>query len=220
VPRAVDSVSKDVSIFVSTMVWNIRHGPETERRQTLKIRAFFPSNFGSFSVRGNFGSEGWGFESLRARQVVRKRGRSFGGAEGGFRRCAIVVMEVGVSKPEKKKVLVVEDHPDLRSILVRHIEWMGYAVVQAKDGAAVMEMALNEKPDLILLDIMMPDVDGWQAARTLRANPATQHIPILAVTALFRESDLKRCLEDGCSDYIGKPFNFEQLRQKVQEYIH
>lgn len=125
-----------------------------------------------------------------------------------------------MSKPEDKKILVVEDHPDLRNILVRQIEQMGYAVVQAKDGAAAIEMALKEKPDLILLDIMLPDVDGWQAARALRANPATKQIPILAVTALFRESDLRRCLQDGCSDYIVKPFNFEQLWQKVQEYIH
>lgn len=120
---------------------------------------------------------------------------------------------------ETKKVLVVEDHPDLRTILLRQIERMGFTVILAKDGAEAIELAVREKPHLILMDIMMPEVDGWEAARTLRSHPETRHVPIVAVTALFRESDLRRCLEDGCSDYIVKPFNFEQLRQKVEEYI-
>ncbi|MBI2360755.1 MAG: response regulator [Deltaproteobacteria bacterium] len=120
---------------------------------------------------------------------------------------------------ETKKVLIVEDHPDLRNILRRQIERMGLMVIQAKNGAEAIEIAVREKPHLILMDIMMPDVDGWEAARTLRSHPETQHVPIVAVTALFRESDLKRCFEDGCADYIVKPFNFEQLRQKVEEYI-
>lgn len=120
---------------------------------------------------------------------------------------------------ETKQVLVVEDHPDLRNILIHQVQRMGFSVIQAKNGAEAIEVAVKAKPHLILMDIMMPEVDGWEAARALRSRPETQHVPIVAVTALFRESDLKRCLADGCSDYLVKPFNFEQLRQKVQEYI-
>ncbi|HBA39101.1 MAG TPA: hypothetical protein DCZ05_04995 [Deltaproteobacteria bacterium] len=69
------------------------------------------------------------------------------------------------------------------------------------------------------MDIMMPGMDGWEATRTLRSNPETQDIPILAATALFRESDLKSCIEAGCNDYIVKPFTFQELQGKVKEFI-
>ena len=118
-----------------------------------------------------------------------------------------------------KKVLVVEDHPDMRELLVWQMELMGFTVIPAKHGKEGVEKALQEKPHLILMDIMMPGMDGWEATRILRSNPATQDIPILAATALFRESDLKTCIEAGCNDYIVKPFTFQELRGKIQEYI-
>ena len=118
-----------------------------------------------------------------------------------------------------KKVLVVEDHPDMLAILVWQMERLGFLVIPAKHGKEGVEKAVKEKPHLILMDIMMPGMDGREATRTLRSNPETQDIPILAATALFRESDLRSCLEAGCNDYLVKPFTLEQLQGKVQEFI-
>jgi len=118
-----------------------------------------------------------------------------------------------------KKILIVEDHADMRELLIWQIELMGFMPIPAKHGKEGVEKAVAEQPDLILLDIMMPGMDGWEAARTLRANPETKDIPILAATALFRDSDLKSCLDAGCNGYIVKPFTFQELQGKVREYI-
>jgi len=118
-----------------------------------------------------------------------------------------------------KKVLVVEDHADMRELLIWQIELMGFAAVAAKHGKEAVEKAVTEKPHLILMDIMMPSMDGWEAARALRAQPETKEIPILAATALFRDSDLKSCLEAGCNGYIVKPFTFQELQAKVRELV-
>jgi two-component system, cell cycle response regulator DivK len=118
-----------------------------------------------------------------------------------------------------KKILIVEDHADMRELLTWQIELMGFMPIPAKHGREGVEKAVAEQPNLILLDIMMPGMDGWEAARTLRANPETKDIPILAATALFRDSDLKSCLDAGCNGYIVKPFTFQELQGKVREYI-
>ena len=118
-----------------------------------------------------------------------------------------------------KKILIVEDHADMRELLAWQIELMGFLPIPAKHGKEGVEKAVAEQPNLILLDIMMPGMDGWEAARTLRANPETKNIPILAATALFRDSDLKSCLDAGCSGYIVKPFTFQELQGKVREFI-
>ena len=118
-----------------------------------------------------------------------------------------------------KKVLVVEDHADMRELLIWQIELMGFAAVAAKHGKEAVEKAVTEKPHLILMDIMMPSMDGWEAARALRAHAETKEIPILAATALFRDSDLKSCLEAGCNGYIVKPFTFQELQAKVRELL-
>jgi len=118
-----------------------------------------------------------------------------------------------------KKVLIVEDHADMRELLTWQIELMGFLPIAAKHGKEGVEKAVAERPHLILLDIMMPGMDGWEAARTLRTNAETKDIPILAATALFRDSDLKSCLDAGCNGYIVKPFTFQELQGKVREFI-
>ncbi len=118
-----------------------------------------------------------------------------------------------------KKVLVVEDHPDMRELLILQMEKMGFLVIPASHGKEGVEKAVEEKPHLVLMDIMMPGMDGREATRVLRSNPETQAIPILAATALFRESELRSCLEAGCNDYIVKPFTFKELQAKVREVI-
>lgn len=118
-----------------------------------------------------------------------------------------------------KKILIIEDHSDMRELLTWQVELMGFAAVSAKQGREGLEKALSENPDMIILDIMMPGMDGWEAARQIRGNPATQDIPILAATALFRDTDLKTCMESGCNGYIVKPFTFQELQAKVKEML-
>ena len=118
-----------------------------------------------------------------------------------------------------KKVLVVEDHPVMRELLIWQMELMGFSAIPAKHGKEGVEKAVQEKPELILMDIMMPGMDGREATRLLRSHPETHDIPILAATALFRDADLKTCIDAGCNDYIVKPFTFQELQGKVQEFI-
>ena len=113
----------------------------------------------------------------------------------------------------------MEDHPDMRELLVWQLERMGFLPIAAELAQECVEKVVKEKPDLILMDIMMPGMDGREAVRLLRANPETRDIPILAATALFREVDLNSCVEAGCDDYIVKPFNFQELREKIQAFI-
>jgi CheY-like chemotaxis protein len=96
---------------------------------------------------------------------------------------------------------------------------MGLVPIPANRGSEGVEKALSEKPQLIIMDIMMPGMDGCEAAREIRANAETEDIPILAATALFRDSDLKSCIEAGCNAYIVKPFTFQELQAKVRELI-
>ena len=130
---------------------------------------------------------------------------------------------MGLPPEEKRcpmrKVLIVEDHPDMRELLSWQVELMGFMPILAKHGKEGLEKAIAEKPELILMDIMMPGMDGWEAVRAMRAAPETKDIPILAATALFRDSDLKTCMEVGCNSYIVKPFTFLELQSKIRELI-
>ena len=118
-----------------------------------------------------------------------------------------------------KKILIIEDHADMRELLTWQIELMGFAAITARQGREGLHKAQSEDPSLIILDIMMPGMDGWEAARELKANAATQDIPILAATALFRDADLQNCMASGCSGYIVKPFTFQELQGKIRELI-
>ncbi len=123
------------------------------------------------------------------------------------------------SQAAMKKVLIIEDHPDMLDILSRQLEIMGFAVVSANTGMEGVTKAIEEKPQLILMDIMMPGMDGLEATRLIRSNRETEKIPILAITALCRESELNACIEAGCNDYILKPFNFQKLKEKIQAIL-
>ena len=117
------------------------------------------------------------------------------------------------------KILIVEDHPDMRELLCLILESLYYIPIIASHGKECLEKAITEKPQLILMDMMMPGMDGWEAAKTLRANPETKKIPILATTALFRPHELKTCLEAGCNDYIVKPFSVLSLQSKIRAML-
>jgi two-component system, cell cycle response regulator DivK len=117
------------------------------------------------------------------------------------------------------KILIVEDNTDMRDLLAIRVQLTGYVPILASDGKEGLEKASLEKPDLILMDMMMPVMDGWEAARTLRASRETRDIPILAVTALFRSEDLKACLKSGCNGYLVKPFSGVDLQRKIRELL-
>ncbi len=128
-------------------------------------------------------------------------------------------MSSAIDRVRSKKAIIVEDHPDLMEILSLQLETLGFSVISANNGMEGVEKAITEKPDLILMDIMMPGMDGREATRRIRSNPETKDIPILAATVLFEESDLRSCIEAGCNDYIVKPFSHQELRAKIMDFI-
>lgn len=117
------------------------------------------------------------------------------------------------------KILLVEDEEMNRDMLSRRLERRGHRVVIAVDGAQGMQLARSEAPDLILMDMSLPVLDGWEATRQLKAAPATQAIPILALTAHAMAGDREKALEAGCDDYDTKPIDFLRLLGKIQALL-
>ena len=117
------------------------------------------------------------------------------------------------------KILLVEDNEMNRDMLSRRLIKKGYDLVMAMDGEQAIEMARSESPDLILMDISLPGLDGWEATRRLKAMPETQAIPIIALTAHAMAGDREKCLEAGCNDYDTKPVEFPRLLGKIQEFL-
>lgn len=117
------------------------------------------------------------------------------------------------------KILLVDDNKDLRRILQVSITWLGFESITAANGKEAVERAITEKPDLILMDFVMPAMNGGEAPRILRVTPKTKDIPILAMTALHRKSDLQHCIDVGCNDYIVKPFPIDELQRKIKALI-
>jgi CheY-like chemotaxis protein len=118
-----------------------------------------------------------------------------------------------------KKILVVDDDSDLRVFMSQTLDSMGYKPILAANGNEAAEQAISEKPDLILLDVELPDTDGPQIAKSLRNHPVTKDIPIIAVSAEFGSSVRQSCLSAGCNDFIAKPFTYELLEEKLREFL-
>ena len=117
------------------------------------------------------------------------------------------------------KILVVDDNSDMRYLLRVQLELIGFAAVTANDGKEAIEKAIAEKPDLIVMDILMPELDGREATQILRSTPQTKDIPVLAITAMLLPSDLQTCIDAGCTDYIVKPFTWQKLRTRITERL-
>jgi two-component system, cell cycle response regulator DivK len=117
---------------------------------------------------------------------------------------------------ETMKLLLVEDNEMNRDMLTRRLARRGYEVAVAVDGAAGLEMAASEAPDLVLLDMSLPVVDGWEVARRLKADAATRHIPIVALTAHAMSGDREKALEAGCDDFDTKPVDLPRLLGKIE----
>jgi two-component system cell cycle response regulator DivK len=117
------------------------------------------------------------------------------------------------------KILLVEDNEMNRDMLSRRLIRRGFEVPMAVDGQLAIDMSVSELPDLILMDISLPVVNGWDATRAIRANPATAKIPIIALTANANESDRSAALAAGCDDYDTKPVDVVRLLEKINALL-
>jgi two-component system, cell cycle response regulator DivK len=113
------------------------------------------------------------------------------------------------------RILLIEDNEMNRDMLSRRLVRNGYEVVVATDGQQGLDMAFSERPDLILMDMSLPVIDGWEATRRIKANDATRRIPIIALTAHAMAGDREKALEVGCDDYDTKPVEMSRLVGKI-----
>jgi len=127
-----------------------------------------------------------------------------------------------VSRPEalaRPRILVADDDPDIRALVAYRLERAGYAVVAAADGAEALRLAFESEPDLAVLDVMMPRIDGYGVTRGLRGHARTRDTPVILLTARVQEADVARGFDAGADDYIKKPFSPQELRARVQAVL-
>jgi len=117
------------------------------------------------------------------------------------------------------KILLVEDNEMNRDMLTRRLQRKGYEVVIAADGKEAVRKAQSQTPDLILMDIRLPVMDGWEATRRIKTVPETQSIPIIALTAHAMAGDMEKCMDAGCDDYDTKPIDLSRLLEKMQALL-
>ncbi|MFA4947841.1 MAG: response regulator [Candidatus Krumholzibacteriia bacterium] len=120
---------------------------------------------------------------------------------------------------KKGKVLVVDDEVNITQILEFSIGAEGFEVITAQNGEEAIEKARREQPDLIILDVMMPKIDGYEACRILKANPLTKNIPVVLLTAKGRDIDKRLGMEVGATDYIVKPFSPNRLVERINQLL-
>ena len=119
----------------------------------------------------------------------------------------------------KKRILLVEDHIDMLDLLEKALRFLGYETVIAKNGLEAVEMAESENPDLIVLDIALPKLNGFDVTTQIRKNLKTRLIPIIAATATAMPGDREKCLMAGCDDYLAKPFTPVELAYVIEEVL-
>jgi len=117
------------------------------------------------------------------------------------------------------KILLVEDNEMNRDMLSRRLLRRGFEVIIALDGESGLSLAESDRPDLILMDMSLPILDGWEATRRLKAAPGTRHIPVIALTAHAMSSDRDKALEAGCNDYDTKPIELARLLEKIEALL-
>ena len=118
-----------------------------------------------------------------------------------------------------KRILVVEDQEDLRGVLRTLLTGTGYAMLEAVDGETGVARAKSDRPDLILMDIQMPVLDGYEATRRIKADPELKHIPIIVVTSYALSGDEGKARDAGCDAYVTKPYSPRALLAKIREYM-
>ena len=122
-------------------------------------------------------------------------------------------------KSERARVLVVDDYADAREMYSEYLQFSGFDVCQAANGMEALQRAVDEQPDIILMDLSLPVMDGWEATRRLKADPATAAIPVVALTAHAMEGDEARAREAGCDGYVTKPISVIGMQDVIESYI-
>ena len=120
----------------------------------------------------------------------------------------------------KAKILLVEDNEMNMDMLQRRLTRKGFEVITATDGAEGVERVNKESPDLILMDVGLPGIDGWEATELIRANDSTKNIPIIALTAHAMAGDREKAIQVGCNDYETKPIDFARLMGKIEDLLN
>ena len=118
-----------------------------------------------------------------------------------------------------KRILVVEDQPDNRQIIRDMLAPTDYQIIEAEDGEQAIAAITKERPDLILMDIQLPIMDGYEATRRIKTDPNLRSIPIIAVTSYALSGEEKKARAAGCDDYVPKPFSPRQLLAKIRQYL-
>src|SRR5499425_838936 len=118
-----------------------------------------------------------------------------------------------------KRILVVEDQPDNRQIIRDMLAPTDYEIIEAEDGQQALVAIAKQRPDLILMDIQLPIMDGYTVTRKIKGDPVLRSIPIIAVTSYALSGEEKKAREAGCDDYVPKPFSPRQLRAKIRQYL-
>jgi two-component system cell cycle response regulator DivK len=118
-----------------------------------------------------------------------------------------------------KKILIVEDNQDSRELVVKILKNRGYQLIEAVDGEDALEKAITESPDLILMDISIPKIDGYEVTRMLKSRKEFKYTPIIALTAHAMKGDREKAMESGCEGYIAKPINIHELPEQIKSYL-
>jgi two-component system cell cycle response regulator DivK len=119
----------------------------------------------------------------------------------------------------KAKILYIEDNSDNMTLVKRVLEIEGYEVIQAETGQEGINQAINNSPDIIITDINLPDIDGYEITNRLKQNQTTAHIPIVAMTANVMQKDRKNVIDAGCDGFISKPIDIDELPEQIESYL-
>lgn len=128
-------------------------------------------------------------------------------------------MSSAVDRSERALVLVADDDDDIRQLVTFRLERAGYEIVGAKDGEEALSIAIERRPDLAVLDVMMPKLTGYDVTQHLRSDERTKHIPVILLTARVQDADVARGFAVGADDYLKKPFSPQELRARVQAIL-
>ena len=119
----------------------------------------------------------------------------------------------------KKRILLVEDNSDTVAIISHALNFLGYETSIANDGIEAVELARSENPDVIIMDMMLPKMNGFEATSKIRNDPKTELVPILATTAMAMPGDREKCLKAGCDGYLAKPFTYRDLGHAIEKLL-
>ena len=118
-----------------------------------------------------------------------------------------------------KKIFIVEDNPDSRELVVKILKAKGYGIIQAVDGEEALQKLKEQRPDLILMDISIPKIDGYEVTRRIKEDDGLKDVPVIALTAHAMKGDKEKALEAGCDGYIAKPFSVRELPILIESFL-